>query len=65
MIIAHTADALIAIEGEYGTLSEMAIGLKLNKPVIVLPGGQEVTGTLSAETPQEAVLLALTHLARE
>jgi len=64
VIIAHTADALIAIEGEYGTLSEMAIGLKLNKPVIVLPGGQQMAGTLSAETPQEAVQLALEQLER-
>lgn len=62
VIIAHTADALIAVEGEYGTLSEMAIGLKLNKPVVVLPGGHQVAGTLSAETPQAAVQLALEQL---
>ncbi|MDH5509857.1 MAG: TIGR00725 family protein, partial [Nitrospinota bacterium] len=34
VIIAHTAQALIAISGGYGSLSEISIGLKLGKPVI-------------------------------
>lgn len=62
VIIAHTAGALIAIEGEYGTLSEAAIGLKLGKVVIVLPGGPELRGTCRAETPENAVTLALESL---
>lgn len=33
VIIAHTADFLVAIGGEAGTLSEIAFGLKLGKPV--------------------------------
>jgi uncharacterized protein (TIGR00725 family) len=36
VIITRTADALIAIGGEYGTLSEIAFGLKMGKPVITL-----------------------------
>jgi uncharacterized protein (TIGR00725 family) len=64
IIIAHTADALIAVEGEYGTLSEIAIGLKLGKPVVVLPGGLQVNGTLFAETPGAAVDLVLERLER-
>jgi uncharacterized protein (TIGR00725 family) len=35
-IIARTAEVLIAIGGSYGTLSEIAIGLNLGKPVIAL-----------------------------
>jgi uncharacterized protein (TIGR00725 family) len=35
-IITHTADILIAIDGEYGTLSEIGFALNLNKPVIAL-----------------------------
>lgn len=35
-IITRTADAVIAIGGEYGTLSEIALALKMNKPVIGL-----------------------------
>jgi len=33
VIIARTADALIAVSGEYGTLSEIAFGLKMGKPI--------------------------------
>jgi hypothetical protein len=35
-IIARSADALIAVDGELGTLSEIALALKIDKPVIVL-----------------------------
>lgn len=35
-IIARTAHALIALGGEYGTLSEMALALKMGKPVMGL-----------------------------
>jgi uncharacterized protein (TIGR00725 family) len=58
VIIAHTAEALIAVEGEYGTLSEAAIACKLCKPVFVLPGGPQLAGTISVATPEEAVTLA-------
>jgi uncharacterized protein (TIGR00725 family) len=62
VIIAHTADALIAVEGEYGTLSEAAIGLKLGKSVFVLPGGPQVVGSVSVDTAELAVALAFEGL---
>lgn len=62
VIIAHTADALIAVEGEYGTLSEVAISLKLGKPVFVLPGGPRVVGAVSVESAESAVSLAFENL---
>ena len=62
VIIAHTADALIAVEGGYGTLSEIAISLKLGKPVVVLAGGLQVDGVLTADTPSSAVTLAFQKL---
>ncbi len=34
VIIARTADAVIAIGGEYGTLSEIAFALQMGKPVV-------------------------------
>ena len=40
----------------------MAIGLKLGKPVYVLPGGQQVAGAQQAETPVEAVRLAFERI---
>jgi uncharacterized protein (TIGR00725 family) len=62
VIIAHTADALIAVEGEYGTLSEVAIGLKLGKQVYVLPGGLQIAGTVPVDSAESAVALACESL---
>lgn len=59
VIIAHTAQALVAVEGEYGTLSEIAVGLKLGRPVIALGRRFAVPGVQSAESPDKAVALAL------
>ncbi len=36
IVIAHSADGLIAVDGSYGTISEAAIALKLGKPVVGL-----------------------------
>ena len=54
-IIAHTADALIAVDGEYGTLSEIALGLKLGKPVIGLRTAWDIPGVIRVNTADEAV----------
>lgn len=62
VIIAQSAEALIAVEGEYGTLSETAIGLKLGKPVVVLPGARAVAGTQFAESADSAVSIAFESL---
>ena len=62
-IIARTADALIAVGGGYGTLSEIAFGLKLKKRVIILEGAMseltDVKGVTIAKTPKEAVEMAI------
>ena len=54
-IIAHTADALIAVDGEYGTLSEIALGLKLGKPVVGLKTVWNIPGVVQANSPDEAI----------
>jgi len=60
-IIAKTADAMIAVGGEYGTLSEIALALKMGKPVIglkswVLKPPRELNKTVvTAQTAGEAV----------
>jgi len=59
VIIAHSAKALIAVEGEYGTISEMAIALKLGRPVVTLQPRHPLAGTRPAHTPAQAVSLAL------
>lgn len=57
-IIAQSSDALIAVNGEYGTLSEIALGLKMGKPVIVLESKWDIEGSHRAKSPEEAVELA-------
>jgi predicted Rossmann-fold nucleotide-binding protein len=62
VIIAHAARALIAVEGEYGTLAEMAIGLKIGRPVIALGAWPNLAGVAYARTPAEAVELAFARI---
>jgi uncharacterized protein (TIGR00725 family) len=57
-LVAMNADALIAIAGEYGTLSEIAFGNIYGKKVVGL-GTWEVKGVVRAASPEEAVELAL------
>jgi uncharacterized protein (TIGR00725 family) len=58
ILIAHSADALIAVDGDYGSISEAAIALKLGKPVVALEAAWDLHGLLRAATPREAVALA-------
>jgi uncharacterized protein (TIGR00725 family) len=57
VIIARTADALIAIGGGYGTLSEIAFALQLGKPVIGIRSW-DVTGAVPAVDAADAVAKA-------
>ena len=65
IIVVRTAQAVIAVDGEYGTLSEIAYALKLGIPVVGLDtwllsrGGREVGDIIAAHTPAEAVEKAM------
>jgi uncharacterized protein (TIGR00725 family) len=54
VIIARTADAIIAVGGEYGTLSEIAFGLKMGKPVIGI-GTWDIKGMIKEKNAEDAV----------
>jgi len=54
-----SGDAVIAVGGRYGTLAEIGLALTLGRPVVVLDPGWQVEGTQRAQTPAEAVELAL------
>ena len=61
VLVVRAADALVAVGGEYGTLSEIALALKLGKPVVGLdtwhlPG---LDAVVRASTPAEAAATAL------
>lgn len=66
-----TSQAIIAVHGAYGTLSEIALALKCGTPVIGLetwelipPQGGSAPEIEVASTPEEAVTLALSLIQR-
>ncbi|MGZ5514339.1 MAG: TIGR00725 family protein, partial [Candidatus Aminicenantales bacterium] len=63
VLVVMNADAVVAVDGEYGTLSEIAYGKIHGKKVVGL-GTWDVKGVDIATTPEEAVRMALEGLAR-
>jgi len=58
VLVAQSSDAVIAIGGNYGTLSEIAIALKTNRPVFGIKTW-EIEGVIPCDTPEEAMLRAV------
>jgi uncharacterized protein (TIGR00725 family) len=66
-IIVKSADAVIVVGGSWGTMSELALAMRRGGiPVIQLGGwsvvdesGNPVPGVIRAQTPEEAVAVAL------
>ena len=71
VIIARTAQAVIAVGGSYGTLSEIAFALSFGVPVVGLGtweverNGHSPAPIIYAATPEEAVERALALARRE
>lgn len=57
-LIVHCADALVAVGGGYGTLSEVALALRTGTPVVGL-GTWEMVGVAEAGSPAAAAAAAL------
>jgi len=55
-LVVRAADAVVAIGGGHGTLSEIALALKLGRPVVGL-GTWEVHGVDHVSTPEDALAL--------
>jgi len=58
-IIARTADGLIAVSGEYGTLSEIAFAKKFGKPVVCLRSWSFDSTIPQADEAEQAVAFFL------
>lgn len=58
LAVAASGDAVIAVGGSWGTLSEIAFALRLGRPVVILDG-PVVEGAPRAASPAEAVEQAL------
>lgn len=64
-LVVRSADAVIALAGGYGTLSEIGLAFKMGKPVVGLDtwklaqGGQPVEDIIEARTPRQAAAWAV------
>jgi uncharacterized protein (TIGR00725 family) len=63
-VLVRSSHALIALAGEHGTLSEIALALKMGIPVVGLEHWTHLAGVVEAGTPDDAVALALASAAR-
>ena len=75
-LVAATGHALIAVGGGWGTLSEIGLGLRLRRPVVLLGGWAQLLATeegrvriaelegviIVAENPEDAVGAAITAI---
>jgi uncharacterized protein (TIGR00725 family) len=64
-IVAASGDAVIAVGGSYGTLTEIGFAKVFGRPVVIVEPGLAVEGVPRAATPAEAVELALSSLGSE
>lgn len=61
VLVVQTADVVIALPGEYGTLSEIAYCLQFGKPVVSL-GSWDIKGVIKVKSVEEAVEMVKKHL---
>ena len=59
-LVAMNSDVLIAVDGHYGTLTEIAYGFIYGKKIIGL-GTWDIQGVIKARTAEEAVKLAFSN----
>lgn len=59
VIVVGSSDAVIAIGGSFGTLSEIAFALRLEIPIIGINTWDVSTEINKAETPEQAVDMAI------
>jgi uncharacterized protein (TIGR00725 family) len=64
-IVVRTADVVVAVHGEFGTLSEIALALKIGRPVVgvgtweLRKAGEPVDAIVRATSAEDAVAKAL------
>jgi len=59
VLVVHASDALIAVDGEAGTLSEIAIALKIGKPIVGIRSWKLEGRVPQAERGDEAVAMLM------
>ena len=59
LVVIRSSDAIIALPGKYGTLSELSFAVKLEKPVVGISTWDISERIAKAKDPKQAVELAL------
>jgi uncharacterized protein (TIGR00725 family) len=62
-VVAASGDAVIAVGGSYGTLTEIGFARIFGRPVVILEPGLAVEGVPRAATPAAAVEAVLSRIA--
>lgn len=62
VILVRSAEVVVSIGGGYGTLSEIALALKMWKPVIGLKTWKDIPGVYYVESPDEVLAKVLEFL---
>lgn len=65
LVVIRSSDAVIALPGQFGTLSELAFCLKMEKPVVGLTTWEISDKVIKTKDPQEAVEKALEALKKK
>jgi uncharacterized protein (TIGR00725 family) len=63
-VVAASGDAVIAVGGSYGTLTEIGFARIFGRPVVIVEPGLHVDGVPRAATPAEAVDYVLASVAK-
>ena len=57
LLVVRASDVLVSVAGGYGTLSEIGLALKVNKPVLGLETWENIQGVQYVSDPEEAIQL--------
>ncbi len=54
-LVVLNGDIVVAVSGKYGTLSEIALAKKIDRPVIVMGRWQSIEGVIPVKTPKDVI----------
>jgi len=62
LLVVRASDIVVALSGGYGTLSEIALALRIGKPVVGLKTWSGIDGIEYVETPGQAIVVVEKHI---
>lgn len=61
-LVVQSAQGVVAMPGSWGTMSEIALSIKMGKPVAAVDSWKEISGVLQTSSPESAVEAVLRML---